>query len=122
MNQFLKEALEKLSKPINGDRYAKAMGPSVANALKDFCQQDGEFSQAVAQGGSLDDCLKAVAKGIKDGSISDLDAYKLAAEFFFPGCVVAFQMRIRMSKFDAAEAEPQGQAGAIIIDLADFLG
>lgn len=121
MNQFLKEALEKLSKPIKGDRYAQAMGPSVAAALKDFCQQDSEFAQAVAQGGSLDDCLKAVAKGVKNQAISDLDAYKLAAEFYFPGCVIEFQMKIRMSEYDAP-GKPESQTGAIIIDLADFLG
>lgn len=122
MNQFLKEALDKLSAPVKGDKYAQAMGPSVAAALKDFCQQDPEFAQAVAQGGSLADCLKEVAKGVKNQAISDLDAYKRAAEFYFPGCVVEFKMQIRMSKFDEAPEANAGDWAGLNLSLDDFLG
>lgn len=124
MNDFAKDALAKLKKPVHGDRYANAMAPAVCAALTSFCNQNGEFAQAVAQGGSMEDCMTAVAAKVKNGSISDLDAYKAAAEFFFPGCIVECSMSIRMSKH---ETEPAAQAEApepfgISLSLEDFLG
>ena len=34
------------------------------DALQEFCRQNEEFAQAVAQGGSFPDCMTAVAKGV----------------------------------------------------------
>ncbi len=50
-----------------------AMKRAVLDTLMDFCQQSEEFAQAVVQGGSFPDCMKAVAKGV-GSSISDLEA------------------------------------------------
>ena len=57
------------------DKYGSAMKQAVKKALLDFCRQDDEFAQAVVQGGSFTDCMTAVGKKVKNGSISDLDAY-----------------------------------------------
>lgn len=73
MNEFLDQALNKLAETVSGQK-ENAMAPSVREALTDFCRQDAEFAQAVAQGGSFKDCMAAVAKGV-GGSISDLEAY-----------------------------------------------
>ena len=78
LNTCLTAALAKLSaeqvKAIKGSR-EKAMAAPVAAALQNFCKQDAEFAQAVAQGGSLAECMTAVVKGVGN-YISDLDAYK----------------------------------------------
>ena len=73
MNEFLNKALEKIDEGIKQkmDRYGEVMKADVGAALKEFCRQDAEFAQAVAQGGSFDDCMKAVAKGVKGSGISD---------------------------------------------------
>ena len=61
------------------ERKAAAMAPEVMKALKDFCVQNEEFAQAIAEGGSFKDCMSFVAKGVGT-SISDLEAYKKAVE------------------------------------------
>lgn len=113
------QAITKIQQELTGyrdDRYGEAMKTYVAAALEEFCGQNGEFAQAVVQGGSFADCMKAVTKAVKGNSISDLDACKAAAEFYFPGCVVEFHMSIRMSKFEAKE-----QDSGILLRLEDFL-
>lgn len=54
MNEFLDQALNKLAETVSGQK-ENAMAPSVREALTDFCRQDAEFAQAVAQGGSFKD-------------------------------------------------------------------
>lgn len=119
---MLNQALEKLDpKGIVGQK-ERAMASAVAEALKDFCRQDEEFAQAVAQGGSFKDCMIAVAKGVGQ-SISDLDAYKKAVQFFFPGAEIRMQMTIDLIGAAAApnpEEKPEQKKG-IILDLMDFL-
>lgn len=116
------QAIQKIDselKVYNGDRYGKVMKDYIAGILKDFCQQNEEFAQAVVQGGSFEDCMKAVTKDIKGSAITDLDACKAAAAFYFPGCVVEFHMSIHMSKFEAEE-QPSADSG-IMLRLEDFL-
>lgn len=94
MNEFYNEAIEKLNKKPDGlGAKASAMYSAVMSALRNFCEQDGEFSQAVVQGGSVKDCMEKVAKGV-GSSISDLEAFKRAVSFFFPGKTVRFSMDI----------------------------
>ena len=114
------QAIAKIDAELNaykGDRYGNAMKDYVAGVLKEFCEQNEEFAQAVQQGGSFADCMKAVTKRIKGGSISDLDACKAAAEFYVPGSVVEFQMVIRMSKYETEEPN----TGGVLLRLEDFL-
>lgn len=133
LNTNLTAALAKLSadqvKTIKGNR-EKAMAAPVAEALRSFCKQDAEFAQAVEQGGSLAECMSAVAKGV--GSyISDLDAYKKAVAFFFPGAKIRMQMTIDLIG-DAALPAPEEQAAPVlqvykpekselVLNLEDFL-
>lgn len=118
-----REKLEKELKAGSYDRYANVMKNSVKEALESFADQDDEFAQAIVQGGSFSDCMKAVAKGCGQ-SISDLEAYQRAAAFYFPGAKIKFQMRIDLIG-DAAGADDAGEekenGGAVIIDLLQFL-
>ncbi|MEG1492382.1 MAG: hypothetical protein RR394_09025, partial [Oscillospiraceae bacterium] len=70
-----------------------AMKNEVCRALVEFCGQDDEFSQAVVQGGGFADCMNAVAKGV-GGSLSDIEAYRRAVTYYFPGAGVHFNMAI----------------------------
>ena len=128
MSEFLNTALEKLKKEsgnVSGSREI-AMKDAVRKTLEDFCRQDEEFAQAVAQGGSFKDCMTAVAKGVGT-SISDLEAYKRAVQFYFPGAEIRMQLSIDLIG-DAAEPEPYAPKHAasdkpagILLDLSDFL-
>ena len=61
---FRKQALEKLDREYKAGKYGNkenAMKSAVRDALRNFCEQDGEFAQAVAQGGSFEDCKQGAA-------------------------------------------------------------
>ena len=122
MSDFLEKAIAKLDeghKSGNFDRYATAMKTAVRDALKDFCRQDEEFAQAVAQGGSFADCMKAVAKNC-GSSISDLEAYRRAVRFYFPGAEIRMQMTIDLIG-EAAQQDSGKPANAMILDFTQFL-
>ncbi len=122
MNGFIIQAKAKLeegNKSRKFDRYAAAMKDAVKAQLIDFCEQDGEFAQAVVQGGSFEDCMAAVAKNCGT-SLSDLEAYRRAVQFYFPGAELKMQMTIDL--IGAAGAGDTGNTGSgIILNLSDFL-
>ena len=124
-NTYIDAALKRLrvDKGIT-DSKEKAMAPAVRQALEGFCGQDAEFAQAVAQGGSFADCMKAVAKGCGT-SISDLEAYGKAVSFYFPGAKIRMKMTIDLigdaAKGTAAEPEDVPAPKGLILDLSDFL-
>lgn len=122
MNNFLNEALEKIDKGMKEslDRYGDAMKADVGAALKDFCKQDAEFAQAVAQGGSFADCMKAVARGVKGSSISDMKAFGLAVEFYFPGAGIEVTMSIDLCASVKEAAEAEDKPTGMVIDLSAF--
>ena len=109
------QAAEKLTAEygkFRGDRYQEVMKSAVFEALLSFCGQNEEFARAVVQGGSFEGCMQAVSKGIKS-SLSDIEAYRRAAAFYFAGAAVAMELRIQL--------EPAGtDSGDIVIDLTDF--
>lgn len=120
MSEWTKTALDKLkaeAKEAKLDSKEKAMSGPVRKALEDFCRQDEEFAQAVAQGGSFAECMKAVAKGV-GSSISDLDAYKRAVQFYFAGAEISFQMTIDVCP---NRVKPEEHIETVILSLEDFL-
>ncbi len=112
---------------VKNDRYYNVIKNPVADALISFCEQQPEFDQAVAEaGGSFADCLAHVCKGI-GGGISDIDAYRKAVEFYFPGAMVEMKMVLRMSEFEAEDLPPAEEKlteikpAELSFDLMDLL-
>lgn len=106
------EKLEREAKAFKGNKYESAMKVAVLEALESFCRQDEEFAQAVVQGGGFAECMAAVAKSCGT-SLSDLEAYRRAAAFYFRGAEVRMELRICL--------EPEAEAGKIIhLDFSDF--
>lgn len=123
MNIYLDKALKKLEEEYKSgsfDKYANIMKSAVKDTLADFCRQDDEFAQAVVQGGSFTDCMKAVAKSCGTG-ISDLEAYRRAVRFYFPGAEIRFQMTIDLIGDAAGERESAQDTGPMILDFTQFL-
>ena len=123
MSGYRDQALEKLRKEaaaVTGSK-EKVMEPAVRAALENFVGQDEEFAQAIVQGGTFSDCMKKVAAGVGT-SISDLDAYRRAVQFYFPGAEVRMQMTIDLvgEAAQEKEQEPEKQAG-ILLDFTQFL-
>lgn len=124
MNEWYEQARSKLETEKDSgsyDRYANAMKGAVREALDGFCRQDAEFAQAVVQGGTFADCMKAVAKDC-GSAISDLEAFRRAVKFYFPGADVKFHMTVNLcADVEAEAAAPAASTGPKILDLEDFL-
>ena len=138
MGEYLEKAIAKIEADYKSgkyDRYASAMKEEVKKALLSFVAQDEELAQAVVQGGSFDECMKAVATNC-GSHISDLTAFERAVQFYFPGARVRYQMSVDLigdadgetdtSSVTAHAAPPSPQGEGIkprgkILDLSDFL-
>ena len=128
MGNFATQAVKKLTEEkgkVAGNK-EKAMAGAVFAAMKDFCLQDEEFAQAVVQGGSFADCMKKVASGVGN-SISDLDAYKKAVQFYFPGAEVKMQLTIDLigkaagKNKSAEKTQPvEEPAPSLVLNLLDL--
>lgn len=115
------QAIEKLDREYKSgkyDQYAHIMKKDVLAVLKDFCQQDEEFAQAVVDGGTFENCMKAVAKNCGHG-LSDLEAYIRAVQFYFPGAGIQMQMKIDLC--DSVKDAPHPDGPCVVINLDDFL-
>lgn len=119
---MLEQAIEKINnelKSFKGDKYGDVIKNGVAAALRDFAQQDEEFAQAIVQNDkTLSDCCASIVEGA-GFAISDNQAYKMAAQFYFPGADVSFRMVVNLCKTEGA-ADNTDKPTGIILDLADF--
>ena len=124
--EFFNGAKEKLDRELKSgsfDKYGNVMKNAVHQALIDFCRQDNEFAQAVVQGGSFSDCMKAVGKCVMGNSISDIQAYGAAVKFYFPGAGIDVKMTINLcAEVEKQEESPEaGSDKGLILDLSAFL-
>lgn len=105
--EIITQAVEKVKFPYSGnDKYAKAIAQNVIAVLGNFCRQNEEFARAVLRGESSENCIKAIANQIKGKqSVSDIEVYQKAVEFYFPGAVIENRMTIHMSKYDLEDSE-----------------
>ena len=99
-------------------RYEEVFAEPVLTALESFIGQDDEFARAVYQNSqTFGDCLKAVAKDV-GSAISDLDVYKRAVQFYFPGAEVEMALTIHMSEY---EREEKSAAESVTLSLFDLM-
>lgn len=111
-------AIKKLDKELaalKGDRHVEVMKGPVHDALVQFCQQSEEFAQAVLQGRTFGTCMQEVAKGA-GSALSDLEAYRRAVQFYFPGADIRCEMTIRLSEYD------EDRSSGVVLDLFDLMG
>lgn len=124
MSAYFEEAKKKLKAEAGAgkfDKYGAAMKSAVVKALEEFCSQSEIFAEAVVKGGSFEECMKDVAKGV-GGSISDLEAYKRAVKYYMKDADVRFCMEISVTG-TAQVCEGTGQPAKVeqVIDLSAFL-
>lgn len=85
----------KQKKPVS--RIADVIRQPVADALKQFIRDPGFADAVIAKGeNGFSDCLTEVIKGV-GASLSDIEAYRRAANYFFPGCGISFRMEIDLT-------------------------
>ena len=87
----------------------------------EFCGQNSEFAQAVVQMSidkSIKDCIEStVAKA--GNSISDIEVYKKAVQFYFPGADIHFDMRIDLG--DGGFSNDGNPKNSMKLSLDEFL-
>ena len=107
MEEFVSKAVEKIESGIAAVKGQKenVVKRPIADALIAFCRQQEEFAQAIVQSDkTFADCVAHVIKGCGN-ALSDIDAYRKAVEFWFPGAIVDMVLTIRMSDFEEPEKE-----------------
>lgn len=97
MNINAKKAQDKLFEEYTvaklGKR-AQVIAHPTLEALKNFCEQNEEFAQAVLQTDqTFAECVECTVKNAGN-AISDIEVYRKAVEFYFPGAKVNFKMTI----------------------------
>lgn len=107
MEDFVSKAIEKIEDGLSSVKGQKenVVKRPVADALISFCRQQEEFAQAVVQSEkTFADCVAHVVAGCGN-ALSDIEAYRKAVGFWFPGAVVDMVLTIRMSEFEEPEKE-----------------
>lgn len=101
-------------------RKGAAVGDAVLAALTDFCEQNSEFAQAVVQMSkdkTIKDCIESTVKGTGN-AVSDIEVYKKAVQFYFPGADIHFDMRIDLGDGGFSNDKP---ANSMKLSLDEFL-
>ncbi len=108
MTEVTQEAVDKITQEatdFKGGAKEKAVYKHVAETLKKFSQNE-QFAQAVLDSeGTLSDCCTEVMVGV-GSSISDIEVYRKATEFYFPHAVIDFTMNITIGIDTLAVGEP----------------
>ena len=109
MNEVQINAVRKLRED-NGKpktREGEYLKPFVRDTLCSFCEQSAVFASAVmADGKSLTGCLDSFK--VEGQNLSDIEVYRMAAQYFFPDAVIEHRMEIKL---------PNSQTSAKILDL-----
>lgn len=117
-------AKDKLSAELNAkgvklSQKGKAVSEAVLNALQDFCEQNSEFAQAVMQTDKkVTECIESTVKSC-GSSISDLEVYCKAVEFYFPGATVRMQLTIDLGD-EGFSNKPAESVSLSLDNLLDF--
>ncbi len=119
MNEIIlksaEDKLKKEAKEANLSSKAAAVSKAVLDALIVFIKQEEEFAQAIVDSEKkFEDVCKHCVKNC-GSSISDLDVFKRAVEFYFPGAGVEFVMKINLS------ASVENKEDVMNISLTDLL-
>lgn len=81
------------TKEISGGKEG-AVKDAVCAALVDFCRQSEEFADAViATGKTMKECITEIMRDV-GSSISDVELYRRAVQFWLEGADVEAQLRV----------------------------
>ena len=101
-----------------------AVKDAVLKTICKFCEQNAEFKQAIEQSNkSFADCLKATVKNAGT-SIEDLEVYKRAVAFYFPGADIKCTMTLDLGDegfSNNSETPTVPASGKLQLDLDSLL-
>ena len=131
MTDLAVDKINRELKATSGDSKVNAVKKHVADTLIGFCRQSTEFAQAIMQSDkTLGDCCKSIMAGC-GSSVSDLEVYRKAVQFYFPGADIRVDMTIDLCASvrgakgtmpnKQVDAAPAAKGGGITLDITDFL-
>lgn len=103
-------------------KYETEVKNAVLRTICKFCEQNAEFKQAIEQSSkSFADCLRATVKGA-GASLEDLEVYKRAVAFYFPGADIKCTMTLDLGDngFSNKTSTDTG-SGKLQLDLDSLL-
>lgn len=110
-------------KNVKLGKHETAVKNAVMKTICKFCEQNAEFKQAIEQSGkSFADCLKATVKGA-GASLEDLEVYKRAVAFYFPGADIKCTMTLDLGdgEFSNSKTSTAADSGKLQLDLDSLL-
>lgn len=123
VNMSIKEKLTAELKNVKLGKYETEVKNAVLRTICKFCEQNAEFKQAIEQSDkSFSDCLTATVKGA-GASLEDLDVYKRAVAFYFPGADIKCTMTLDLGDggFSNNEMSTDKDSGKLQLDLDSLL-
>ena len=104
-------------------KYETEVKNAVLRTICKFYEQNTEFKQAIEQSSkSFADCLKATVKGA-GASLEDLEVYKRAVAFYFPGADIKCTMTLDLGDggFSNSKTSTEADSGKLQLDLDSLL-
>lgn len=102
------QAVDKLGQEeasFSGGSKEQAIHKAVAATLKKFCEEDARFAQVFLKTRrTLSDCCGQIVRGVGN-SISDIEVYRRAVQFYFPNSEIEFKMNILLTGEAPSEEE-----------------
>ncbi len=120
------EAINKLNEEFKQatkmSQKASAVKEYVLEALIMFCEQNEEFARAIVQTKqTIAQCIEETVNKC-GSSISDIEVYKKAVQFYFHGATVKFSMTIDLGDegFSNKQTSKSGELTLSLDGLLDF--
>ncbi len=98
------DKIEQEETAFSGGLKEQAIHKAVAATLKKFCEEDARFAQVVLKTRTLSDCCGQIVRGVGN-SISDIEVYRRAVQFYFPNSEIEFKMNILLTGEAPSEEE-----------------
>lgn len=113
----IKEKLTAELKNVKLGRHETEVKNAVLRTICKFCEQNAEFKQAIEQSDkSFSDCLTATVKGA-GASLEDLDVYKRAVAFYFPGADIKCTMTLDLGDGGFSNSKTSTEADSVKLQL-----
>ncbi len=105
---LVNQAVDKLGQEeaaFSGGLREQAIHKAVVATLKKFCEEDARFAQVFLKTRrTLSDCCGQIVRGVGN-SISDIEVYRRAVQFYFPNSEIEFKMNILLTGEAPSEEE-----------------
>ena len=123
MQKTVNDAEKKIREGVKDvkSQHGRAVAPSVADMLCSFCRQNDGFAAAVIdRGATFAECVDEIMKGV-GSSISDVELYRRAVQFWLEGADVEAQLRVVLPDGKSPDVREKRKSTVQILSLEELL-